>query len=133
MKQTYTGGCHCGAVRYEAAIDFSQGTVRCNCSICSKQRTWLVGIGGDDFKLLNGADALTEYQFGACRIRHLFCKHCGVKSFARGAPQDGKTFVAVIVSCLENIPDADLAALPVMYVDGRNDDFASAPKETRHL
>jgi hypothetical protein len=37
------------------------------------------------------------------------------------------------VSSLENVPDAELAALPVMYVDGRNDDFQSPPAETRYL
>ena len=31
--------------------------------------------------------------------------------------------VAVMLSCVDNIPDADLAALQVMYVDGRNDNF----------
>ena len=40
---------------------------------------------------------------------------------------------AVMRSCVDNIPDADLAALQVMYVDGRNDNFAKAPAETRHL
>jgi hypothetical protein len=133
MKQTYTGGCHCGAVRYEADIDFSQGTVKCNCSICTKARAWLVGISGDDFRLLRGAEALSEYQFGGHRIHHLFCEHCGVKSFARAPGPDGKGFVAVMVSCLDNVPDAELAALPVTYVDGRNDNFKAPPSETRHL
>jgi hypothetical protein len=41
--------------------------------------------------------------------------------------------VAVMLSCVDNITDAELAALPVMYVDGRNDDFAKVPAETRHL
>ena len=132
MKQTYTGGCHCGAVRFEADIDFSQGTLKCNCSICQKARAWLVAVGGNDFRLQKGADALSEYQFGPKRIHHMFCKHCGLKSFGRAETPNGQ-FVAVLVSCLDNVPDAELASLPVTYVDGRNDHFQSAPAETRHL
>jgi len=133
MKQTYTGGCHCGEVRYEADVDLASGTLKCNCSICSKGRAWLVAVDGDDFRLLRGADALSEYQFGAHRIHHLFCKRCGIKSFARGDGPEGKQFIAVVVSCLDNIPDAQLAALSIMYVDGRNDNFQAAPAETSHL
>jgi hypothetical protein len=133
MKQTYAGGCHCGAISYRADIDLSQGTIRCNCSICRKARAWLIAIGEDDFRLLEGSHALSEYRFGPKRIQHLFCKHCGIKSFARGTTSDGGTFVAIVVSCLEGVPDADLAELPVMYLDGRNDNLQSAPAETRYL
>jgi hypothetical protein len=133
MKQTYTGGCHCGAIRYEADLDLSKGTLRCNCSICSKGRVWLVAVSADDFRLLRGADALSEYQFAAHRIHHLFCKHCGIKSFSRGDGAEGKQFVAVVVSCLDDIPDTQLAALPIIYVDGRNDNFQAAPAQTSHL
>lgn len=133
MKKTYTGGCHCGAVRYEADMDLSKGTLRCNCSMCGKTRAWLVGIGGEDFRLVNGEDALSDYQFNRNNIHHLFCKTCGVKSFGRGNGPDGKQLVAVVLTCVDNIPDAELAALPIMYVDGRNDNFHAAPAETRHL
>lgn len=133
MKQTYSGGCHCGAVRYEADMDLSQGTLKCNCSVCGKGRAWLVAVNGEDFRLLNGTDALSEYQFGTRRIHHLFCKNCGIKSFARGSGPGGKEFVAVVVSCLENVSDAELAALAITHVDGRNDNFQSPPAETRHL
>jgi hypothetical protein len=132
MKQTYTGGCHCGAVRYEADMDLSQGTVRCNCSMCRKTRAWLIGIGGDDFRLIKGEDALTDYQFGTHNIHHLFCKHCGVKSFGRGK-QGGKSMVAVMVATVDDISDADLASLPIAYVDGRNNNFGAAPAETRYM
>ena len=134
MKQTYTGGCHCGAVRYEADIDLSQGTLKCNCSICRKTRAWLVGLSADDFRLVKGQDALSDYQFGSKNIHHLFCKHCGVKSFGRAAAgPGGKPFVAVLLSTVDDISDADLAATPVIFIDGRNNNFAAAPDETRYL
>jgi hypothetical protein len=132
MKQTYSGGCHCGAVRYEVDVDLSQGTVKCNCSICRKARMWLAAVPPADFRLRSGAEALSEYQFGAERIHHLFCKHCGIKSFGRVEPPDGNEFIAIAVSCLD-VPDSELASLPVMYVNGRDDDFGSTPGVTGHL
>jgi hypothetical protein len=134
MKKTYSGGCHCGAVRYEADMDLSQGTVRCNCSICSKSRAWLVGIGSDDFRLLKGEEMLSDYQFNRKAVHHLFCRTCGVKSFGRSnVGPDGKGMVAIMLSCVDNLSDTELAALPILYVDGRNDNFKKAPAETRHL
>jgi hypothetical protein len=133
MKRTYSGGCHCGAVRYDVEADLSQGTVRCNCSICSKGRAWLVAVDPADFRLLQGEGALSVYEFGAKQIQHLFCSTCGVKSFARGGGQDGSKFVAIMVSCLDNVSAAELAQLPIIYVDGINDDLQSPPAEVRHL
>jgi hypothetical protein len=33
--RTYEGGCHCGAVRFEAKTDLGQ-VITCTCSICAK-------------------------------------------------------------------------------------------------
>jgi hypothetical protein len=33
---TYTGGCHCGAVRFEVDVE-EHRAVECNCSICTKK------------------------------------------------------------------------------------------------
>ena len=37
MKKTYTGGCQCGKVRYEAQADIGE-VITCNCSRCRKAR-----------------------------------------------------------------------------------------------
>lgn len=134
MKKTYQGSCHCGAVQYEADIDLSAGTGKCNCSICSKSREWGALIKPDDFRLLRGDDALSNYQFGSKQAHHPFCKHCGVRPFGKGYVEEiGGDYVSIFLSTLDNVTPQELIDAPVKYFDGRNDSWWTAPAETRHL
>jgi len=133
MKKTYRGSCHCGAVRYEADIDLSQSTLKCNCSICTKTRAWLISVQPDAFRLLTGNADLTEYQFNTKNIHHLFCKHCGVRSFGWGEDSEPDKFYAIHVTCLDDVEIDELVNAPIMYVDGRHDRWRSPPTEIRHL
>ena len=89
MLKTHLGGCHCGAVRYRVDIDLSKPVTQCNCSICSRTGTLLSFVPASAFTLEKGEDSLTDYQFKKKNIHHLFCKVCGVRSFARGQGPNG--------------------------------------------
>ena len=115
-KKTYTGGCQCGAVRYEAQLEPKTATA-CNCSMCGKSGTLLTFIPESDFKLLSGEDSLTNYQFNKKHINHLFCKVCGIKSFASGSGADGKMMMAVNMRCLD---DFDIKTLEIQEFDGKS-------------
>ncbi|MBA2124778.1 aldehyde-activating protein [Hyphomicrobium methylovorum] len=113
---TWTGGCHCGHVRFEVETDLAQ-LVSCNCSICQKRGSILAFVPAANFNLISGDSDLTDYQFGGKTIHHLFCKVCGVASFARGEKGTSGPMVAVNVRCLDGVDAGDLR--PSMF-DGRS-------------
>lgn len=133
MKKTYHGSCHCGALRFECDLDLSRGTSKCNCSICAKARFWKAIVNTDAFRLVAGDGALVEYRFGSKTIRHFFCSRCGIKPFGRGRLDGLGEFYAINLASLDDVSDAELAAAPVQYEDGRNNRWESSPEEIRHL
>ena len=114
--KTYTGGCHCGKVRYEVTTD-PAAPVACNCSNCAKHGLWLTFAKPDQFKLLSGESELAEYLFNKHVIHHLFCRTCGVESFARGVGSDQQEMYAINVRCLDGV---DISTLDPKPFDGRS-------------
>jgi hypothetical protein len=113
----YTGGCHCGAVRYHARVDLEAPVMSCNCSMCGRAGTLLTFIPVADFTLLSGEASLTDYQFNKHVIHHTFCNVCGIKAFARGKNRDGGDMIAVNARCLDGV---DVAKLNVTLFNGQD-------------
>ena len=118
MKQTYNGGCQCENVRYQVALDLAEPVITCNCSRCGRLGSILAFAPAGEFTLQSGADSLTEYRFNHKALEHLFCKTCGIESFARGSDGKGNTMVMINVACLEDAPPIDRAT--IKHWDGAN-------------
>jgi hypothetical protein len=112
---THSGGCHCGAVRFEVEAPAELEAYECNCSICTKTAFLHLIVPEARFRLLTGADALTDYRFNTGVAKHLFCRHCGVKSFYR--PRSNPDGWSVNARCLD---PGRIARLEVKPFDGRN-------------
>jgi len=115
MMQACKGGCHCGRVRFEARIPDKVTVHQCNCSICKKSGYLHLIVAADHFDLLSGKEDLTDYRFHSGVARHLFCAHCGVKSFY--VPRSHPDAYSVNLNCLELPEEVELT---IEAFDGRN-------------
>ncbi len=77
----HTGGCHCSRVRFEVEAPADIVVSQCNCSVCTKSGHLGLIVPKERFKLLQGEDCLKTYTFNTGVAQHLFCSHCGIKSF----------------------------------------------------
>jgi hypothetical protein len=130
--ETYTGSCHCGAIRFEADLDLGEGSNRCNCSYCAKARTWFAFAKGPERFRLVDSGGVSEYRWTPPgmpepHLTFTFCRTCGVRTFARGNLEAlGGVFHAISVPALALSPE-QLVAIPVRYINGRDGRYDEAP------
>jgi hypothetical protein len=111
----HAGGCHCGGVRFEVALPDEVEAQTCNCSVCAKTGFVHIIVPESRFRIVKGAERLSEYTFNTRVARHLFCAECGVKSFYR--PRSNPDGWSVNARCLD---DLDGVQLHVQAFDGLN-------------
>lgn len=114
-KVLHRGGCHCGAVRFEVRAPARLRVQRCNCSICSMTGYEHLIVPAADFRLLTDPAALSRYTFNTGVAQHLFCRHCGIKSYY--VPRSNPDGYSVNLRCLER---STVEAVDYEEFDGRN-------------
>lgn len=100
-----TGGCLCGAVRFEVTGPFRRAGW-CHCERCRKHSGAAAGVQGrvarGDFRLLAGADRLVRYRPAPGAAVKVFCEECGSSLFG-GAWPDGDE-VSIRLGSLDGDP-----------------------------
>jgi hypothetical protein len=96
----YTGSCHCGNVRFEVEGEL-ESAIQCNCSICWRKGSLSWFVPRSAFRLPAAEDRAASYTFNQHRIKHRFCRTCGIHPFAYGTDPKGKEMAAVNIRCLK--------------------------------
>ncbi|GAB3735376.1 GFA family protein [Luteimonas pelagia] len=95
----HAGGCHCGRVRFQVRAPAHPLVLSCDCSICTMTGFLHLVVPRSRFRLTRGEAALSEYRFGTRTARHLFCRHCGIRSFY--VPRSHPDGWSVDVRCID--------------------------------
>ena len=104
--RTRQGGCHCGAVRFEARVPEPLRGGRCNCSICAKKGVLMVHVALDDLVVTQGSDVMATYSFNTGAAKHHFCPKCGVHVYHQ--PRLDPSIYAINAAALDGVcPYAD--------------------------
>jgi hypothetical protein len=111
---THAGGCHCGRVRFEVVAPAVLRVTDCNCSICAQSGYLHLIVPKSRFRLLQGADVITTYEFNTRTAKHMFCSVCGIKSFY--VPRSHPDGFSVNARCLD---DGTVEKLVVTASNGR--------------
>ena len=97
--KTWSGGCLCGALRYEAAVSESENWY-CHCRMCQKATGSVVStsavIKKDQLRMLKGTakfyQSSAEYERG-------FCTNCGSPMFFSPVKED---WIAILSGTLDD-------------------------------
>ncbi len=111
----HRGGCHCGRVKFEVDAPAALEVQECNCSMCARSGYLHLIVPKSRFRLLRGAEHLTEYTFNTGTAKHLFCAVCGVKSFY--VPRSNPDGYSVNARCLD---PAEITSMRITPFDGQN-------------
>jgi hypothetical protein len=85
--------------------------------MCSRKASLLWFVPRDKMRLLTSQDGVGTYTFNKHRIKHHFCKVCGIHPYADGVDSKGNPVAAINIRCL---PGVELASVQLKNFDGRS-------------
>ena len=105
-----TGGCLCGAVRFE--VDGTIGPITCcHCSQCRRASgsafTAAASVDADGFRIVQGAELVGAFE-SSPQNRRMFCSRCGSQLF--GKHDAYPTVVRVRAGAFDDDPNSRIAA-----------------------
>ena len=109
----HAGSCHCGSIKFEIDSDLEK-IVQCNCSICIKRNAKMIMIPKENFKLLEGSEHLSLYQFNTEIAKHFFCKKCGI--YTHHNRKSDPNGMGVNLGCIDDVDPMEFA---VIQFDGK--------------
>ena len=109
----HAGSCHCSSIKFEIDSDLEK-IVQCNCSICIKRNAKMIMIPKENFKLLEGSENLSLYQFNTEIAKHFFCKKCGI--YTHHNRKSDPNGMGVNLGCID---DVDPMKFDVIQFDGK--------------
>jgi hypothetical protein len=112
IQPVHRARCHCGAVVLELQLPHGiVGAQRCNCSLCRRKGAVVASVPVSGLRVVQGADALSLYQFHSRVARHYFCSHCGIYTHHRRRANPDE--YGYNVGCLDGVDPFELGPVPV--------------------
>ena len=109
----YHGSCHCQSVQFEIESDLEK-VIQCNCSICIRRNAKMIMVPKENFKLIEGLEDLSLYQFNTDIAKHFFCKKCGI--YTHHNRKSDPNGMGVNLGCIE---DVDSMEFKTIIFDGK--------------
>lgn len=96
MSQSMTGGCLCGAIRYEISAEPTMQAV-CHCSHCQKQSgsafSTIIGVPEGALAVTGEVRTYVDHGESGGEVLRQFCANCGSPLFSRVAVAPGMVFI----------------------------------------
>ena len=109
--------CHCGQVKAEInTTEKLEKIMRCNCSICKRKGAVMSMVKNEDFKIVEGKEKLSMYQFHSKIAKHYFCSKCGI--YTHHNPRINSALTGFNLGCVDEINTFNLEN--VIIANGKN-------------